>query len=411
MKIVDSLNLFHKAVIFCLLTVSIVTILGFSTGYGATEKQAVLAHIGAQDSLLVVDMNGEIVISKNDTQQLLPASILKLFTSLVAIHYLGPEYRYHTEFFIDKNSNLKIKGFGDPLLISEIVRDISRLLTALLGQTAIINDLVVDDTYFIQPLTIPGVSSSLQPYDAPNGALCVNFNTVFFKSSHSGYTSAEPQTPLLGFAEKIIHKRKLKTGRIVLSHVEKENTIYAGKLFEYFLKQAGVQIRGKVTPGKVNYTHDRLIFRYTSRFSLTEIISKMLEHSNNFTTNQLLITAGTKAFGPPGNLEKGVEAAMAYASRELAIADMTIVEGSGIARQNRVSARQMMRVLEAFEPNFVLLRQQGRDFYKTGTLHGINTRAGYITSKNGGRYRYVVMLNTPGKSTKPIMRQLLRVLE
>ena len=411
MKIVDSLNLFHKAVIFCLLTVSIVTILGFSTGYGATEKQAVLALIGAQDSLLVVDTNGEIVISKNHTQQLLPASILKLFTSLVAIHYLGPEYRYHTEFFIDKNSNLKIKGFGDPLLISEIVRDISRLLTALLGQTAIINDLVVDDTYFIQPLTIPGVSSSLQPYDAPNGALCVNFNTVFFKSSHSGYTSAEPQTPLLGFAEKIIHKRKLKTGRIVLSHVEKENTIYAGKLFEYFLKQEGVQIRGKVTPGKVNYTHDRLIFRYTSRFSLTEIISKLLEHSNNFTTNQLLITAGTKAFGPPGNLAKGVEAAMAYASRELAIADMTIVEGSGIARQNRVSARQMMRVLEAFEPNFVLLRQQGRDFYKTGTLHGINTRAGYITSKNGGRYRYVVMLNTPGKSTKPIMRQLLKVLE
>jgi len=59
----------------------------------------------------------------------------------------------------------------------------------------------------------------------------------------------------------------------------------------------------------------------------------------------------------------------------------------------------------------VLLRQQGRDFYKTGTLNGINTRAGYITSHNGGRYRYVVMLNTRGKSTKPIMRQLLQFLE
>jgi D-alanyl-D-alanine carboxypeptidase/D-alanyl-D-alanine-endopeptidase (penicillin-binding protein 4) len=411
MMIFDRLNLLFNAILPTFLTVAIIICSGFSIGYGATETEAVLSHIGAQDSLLVVDGNGEIVISKNDTQKLLPASILKLFTSLVAIHYLGPEYRYRTEFYIDNNSNLKVKGYGDPLLISEVVRDISRLLAALLGQTAIINDLVVDDSYFIQPLTIPGVSSSAQPYDAPNGALCVNFNTVFFKSSPSGYISAEPQTPLLAYAKKIIRKRKLKTGRIVLSHEEKENTIYAGKLFEYFLKQEGVQVRGRVTPGRVNYTHDRLIFRYTSRFSLTEIISMLLEYSNNFTVNQLLITAGIEAFGPPGNLKKGVEAAVAYASRELAIADMTIVEGSGIARQNRVSARQMMRVLEAFEPHFVLLRQQGRDFYKTGTLHGIKTRAGYITSQNGGRYRYVVMLNTPGKSTRPVMRQLLRILD
>jgi D-alanyl-D-alanine carboxypeptidase/D-alanyl-D-alanine-endopeptidase (penicillin-binding protein 4) len=336
---------------------------------------------------------------------------LKIFTSLVAIHYLGLDYRYRTEFFIDNDSNLKIKGFGDPLLISEVVNDISQLLAALLGQSAIINDLVVDDSYFIQPLTIPGVSSSSQPYDAPNGALCVNFNTVFFRKSPTGFVSAEPQTPLLPFAENLIHQRKLKSGRIVLSHEENENSIYAGKLFEYFLKQEGVQISGQVRPGRVNFSHDRLIFRYTSRFSLTEIFSKLFEHSNNFTTNQLLITAGIKAFGPPGNLRKGVEAAKAYASKELSISDMIIAEGSGISRKNKVSAREMMRVLEEFEPNFVLLRQKGRDFYKTGTLNGINTRAGFIASNNGGRYRYVVMVNTPGRSTKPIMRQLLKILD
>ena len=63
-----------------------------------------------------------------------------------------------------------------------------------------------------------------------------------------------------------------------------------------------------------------------------------------------------------------------------------------------------------FEPNYVLLRQKGRDFFKTGTLHGINARAGYIASKNGGRYRYVVMINTPGKTTRPIMNQLRKIL-
>ena len=411
MDIFTKLKRLRRVVAISLLGLGVISVVGTSTGFGATRTEVITSLIGANDSLLVVDPDGHTLISKNEAQKLIPASILKIFTSLAAIHYLGPEHRYRTEFFIGNNSDLKIKGFGDPLLISEIVREIARLLAALLGPSTRINDLIVDDSYFNQPLTIPGISLSSQPYDAPNGALCVNFNTVFYKRTQSGYVSAESQTPLLPFAEKKIGTRNLKAGRIVLSHVENENTVYAGKLFEYFLKQEGVQLSGNVKIGKVNYTHDRLIFRYTSRFSLTQIISKLLEHSNNFTTNQLLISAGIEAFGPPGNLAKGVEAAVAYASNELAIDDMTIFEGSGISRQNRVSALEMMRVLEAFEPNFVLLRQLGRDFYKTGTLHGISTRAGYITSQNGGRYRYVVMINTRGKSTQPIMRQLLQLLE
>jgi D-alanyl-D-alanine carboxypeptidase/D-alanyl-D-alanine-endopeptidase (penicillin-binding protein 4) len=71
----------------------------------------------------------------------------------------------------------------------------------------------------------------------------------------------------------------------------------------------------------------------------------------------------------------------------------------------------MLRVLAKFEPHRRLMRRQGREYYKTGTLHGINTRAGYIASGNGGSYRYVVMINTPGKSTKPVMRKLLKFLE
>jgi D-alanyl-D-alanine carboxypeptidase/D-alanyl-D-alanine-endopeptidase (penicillin-binding protein 4) len=411
MDIVAKLGLLRRIITIFVLLFGVVPSVGAAAGFGATGTEAITALIGAEDSIMVVDPNGSIIISKNDTKKLIPASTLKIFTALVAIHYLGPEHRYRTEFFIDDNSNLKIKGFGDPLLTSEIVQEISRLLAALLGRSTTINDLIVDDSYFNQPLTIPGISSSSQPYDAPNGALCVNFNTVFFKQTESGYISAEPQTPLLPYAEKKISNRELQAGRIVLSHVENENTVYAGKLFEYFLKQEGVPFSGKVKLGKVNQSRDKLIFRYTSRFSLAQIISKMLEHSNNFTTNQLFISAGIKAFSPPGNLEKGVAAALAYASSELEIDDMTIVEGSGISRQNRVSAEQMLRILAAFEPNFLLLRQQGRDFYKTGTLHGISTRAGYIASQNGGRYRYVVMVNTQGKSTRPIMRQLLKFLE
>ncbi len=372
---------------------------------------SITSLIGPQDSLIVSNSKGRTIISKNKNKKLVPASILKLLTSLVAFHYLGPDYRYSTEFYLDRRSNLKIKGFGDPLLISEIINDIAARLSELIGDSTVIKDLVVDDSHFNQPLTIPGISSSSQPYDAPNGALCVNFNTVYFKRTKSGHISAEVQTPLLPYAENKIRTRNLKNGRFILSHLENENTIYAGKLFQYFLKQHGVEFSGAVTPGRVNETEDKLIYRYVSRFSLTQIISKLLEHSNNFTTNQLLISSGLKELGPPGNLGKGVAAALEYTSNVLRIKNLSIVEGSGISRQNRISAHQMLRVLDEFEPHHQLMRKKGREFYKTGTLYGISTRAGYIADVNGGFYRYVVMINTPGKSTKPIMRQLLRILE
>ncbi|NNL77846.1 MAG: D-alanyl-D-alanine carboxypeptidase [Desulfobacterales bacterium] len=404
-------NSIKKAVLGFLLLAWGIPLFGTNACFGASGIEGLKSLIGNNDSLLVADPNGRIIISKNENKKLIPASILKIFTSLCAIHYLGIDYRFQTEFFIGNNSNLKIKGFGDPFLVSEIVNDISRLLAALIGRAMVVNNLIIDDSFFRQPLTIPGISSSSQPYDAPNGALCVNFNTVFFKRTKSGYISAEPQTPLLPYAKKKIEKSKHNSGRIILSHVRDENTLYAGKLFQHFLRRHGVQFSGAVKLGRVKEAGDKLIYRYVSRFELEQLVSKLLEHSNNFTTNQLLIATGAEAYGPPGDLKKGVAAGMDYATDVLQVDDMTIVEGSGISRMNRVSARHMLRVLEKFEPYHRLMRHKGREYYKTGTLNGIKTRAGYVGSENAGLYRYVVMINTPGKSTTSIIQKLLRILE
>ncbi|MBL0717446.1 MAG: D-alanyl-D-alanine carboxypeptidase, partial [Desulfosarcina sp.] len=77
------------------------------------------------DAVLVSDNKGKILLSINADQKLIPASILKLLTALTAFHYLGTDYRFATEFYIDDNMNLKIKGYGDPLLTSQIVQEIS----------------------------------------------------------------------------------------------------------------------------------------------------------------------------------------------------------------------------------------------------------------------------------------------
>ena len=368
--------------------------------------------VGNHDAILVVNPQGRIVFSKNADNQLVPASILKIFTALVALHYLGPEYRFSTEFYRDQDSNLKIKGYGDPLLISEILMEIvNTLILNLETKPTIINDLVLDDSYFKSPVLIPGVTSSLEPYDAPNGSLCVNFNTVNFKRDKNGaYVSGEPQTPLLPFVLSRVTASAMDRGRIILSRQKNEITLYAGHLFLYFLKKQGIESDGSIRVERVKKC-DNMIFRYRSRFSLIQIVSTLLEYSNNFIANQLLIAAGAKSYGPPGTLEKGIRAALAYAKNNLKIHNVTIVEGSGISRSNRISANSLYKILNVFEPYHFLMRRWERSFYKTGTLKGVNTMAGYVENTKGELYCFVVLLNTPGKSTKPIMEILLQNLD
>ena len=246
------------------------------TEYLSAEKLTDINHfIGNQDAILVADPQGRIVFSKNVNIQLIPASTLKIFTALVSLHFLGPDYRFITEFYIDPNFNLKVKGYGDPLLVSETLVNIARDLKSMPGtEFSHINDIVLDDSYFKTPIEIPGVNRSIQPYDAPIGALCVNFNTVKFKRNPNGvYVSAEPQTPLLPFVHKRIDATKLDHGRILLSSQQSENTLYSGHLLHYFLKKEGIPFSGIIKRGRVQKTRDRLIFRYESSFSLMQVIS------------------------------------------------------------------------------------------------------------------------------------------
>ena len=384
-----------------------VTVPAAAAGPGENDLNGVMRLIGKSDAVLVTDNLGRSILSRHADQPLIPASTLKILTSLVAIHHLGLGYRFPTEFYTDGQHNLKIKGFGDPLLVSEEVADIAGELA---GRLERINNIILDDNHFAQPLVIPGVSSSAEPYDAPNGALCVNFNTVNFKRIDGVYTSAEPQTPLLPFALPRVKQSGLDEGRIVLSHKNNECTLYAGNLFAHFLQRHDRPPAGKILLGRVDEQNDRLVYRHHSRFTLEDIISRLLEHSNNFTTNQILIAAGIDAFGEPGTLSKGVETATAYARGVLQIEDFRLSEGSGISRDNRITARGLDRVLEGFEPYRYLMHRQGRSHYKTGTLYGISTRAGYISSEDGGYYRFAVLINSRGKSTERVMRKLLKAL-
>ncbi len=369
-------------------------------------------HIGPRESMLIADSNRRVLFSKNEQQQLIPASILKVLTALAALHYLGPDFRFQTEFYLDENSNLKVKGYGDPLLISEVITEISvQLAHALRDHSKRLSHIILDDSHFASPLTVPGIGASAQPYNAPNGALCANFNTVNFSHRKGKIVSAEPQTPLLPSVMGSIRASGLSNGRISLSSANDAKTRYVGDLLQYFLERNGVIAQATVRLGRVNDTTDTLIWRHNSSFSLQDILALMLEHSNNFIANQILITMGVHVYGAPGTVRKGVSAVEAFAHDVLGIRDVEIAEGSGVSRSNRITAEAMLRVLDAFQPHHKLMRQKGRLFYKTGSLSGVRTRAGYIATSATDLYPFVVMINKPGKSPERIVRMLAQALK
>jgi D-alanyl-D-alanine carboxypeptidase/D-alanyl-D-alanine-endopeptidase (penicillin-binding protein 4) len=103
-------------------------------------------------------------------------------------------------------------------------------------------------------------------------------------------------------------------------------------------------------------------------------------------------------------------AASTYAREVLKTDALSFAEGSGISRRNELTAYVMLKVLNEFETYHHLLRQEGEEFFKTGTLDGIRTRAGYIMGGKGERYRFVVMMNTQGKTTDAVMKLIRRIV-
>ena len=140
------------------------------------------------------------------------------------------------------------------------------------------------------------------------------------------------------------------------------------------------------------------------------IVSDLMAFSNNFIANQLLLAMGAQVHGGPATLAKGLSVLNDYCTSRLGIASIKLAEASGISRRNRISAKSMIKALDQFHPHRYLLRNEGAQWYKTGTLNGIHTRAGYLRSKEGINYRFVIMLNTAGKRTEPIVRILEEAL-
>jgi len=314
---------------------------------------------------------------------------------MIARDLLGETFRFSTGFYTNEHADLAIKGFGDPFLVSDEIRIIAKHLKNS-GVTRI-NRIMFDYSCFTDDLSIPGLSKISNPYDAINGALVVNFNTIHVKKEASGnVVSAEAETPLTPLAiTKADGISRGKTERINLSARKADCNRYVGELFAAIFRQQGIMIShdliGEVT---VDASWQQRYLHRNSR-ALDEVLHGLLQYSNNFIANQLFLTT-------PQASDSATEATMQKSRRlfENCIRtqlntdadELIMVEGSGISRGNLVTGNVMISILGRFKSHAGLLTPKDGYPVKSGTLTGVYNYAGYIKT-TGGLRSFVIMLN------------------
>src|SRR3954468_9377011 len=163
---------------------------------GAREKLAALAPSGL---VLVMDEKGSELVAQNADKPFVPASVAKIATAWLALEVLGPDYRFETRFYLDRDQVLYIRGGGDPFLISEELAQLASALVAAIGKQPL-RGIVLDASYYPSEIRIPGIEDTDEAYDALNSALAVNFNTIHAIRKGNTVQSAEKQTPITPLA-------------------------------------------------------------------------------------------------------------------------------------------------------------------------------------------------------------------
>ena len=356
-----------------------------------------IRRLAGCSAVQLTNSSGTIIFEHNSNRKLIPASILKIATAMISLYELKPDFRFSTIFSLTEDNELIIEGRGDPLLISEEIDRICEII-AQKGLESI-NGIIVDTSFFEPHITLDGTSHSLNPYDAFNGATCVNFNTVFVNVSKNGtVTSAESQTPITPIA-KDLGRQNGNTGKIRLNLFKSPETcfIYTGQLFKAFLEKHGIKVKGEVQYSNKPIS-GRLIYKHFSRFTLTDVIQKMMKYSNNYIANQIWLTLGAYLYNPPADIHKSRDASQSL-FKKLKLNALHMEEGSGLSRRTKITAAEFINILSQFKPYNHLLKNDGRVFAKTGTLDGVSTLAGYIKI-NGKLMPFVIILNGSNANSK-----------
>ncbi|MDE7438156.1 MAG: D-alanyl-D-alanine carboxypeptidase [Muribaculaceae bacterium] len=361
---------------------------------------------GGQSAFIVLDLNsGEVIASHNPAEPLVPASIMKSVTTAALLSHLDEDYRYETKIYTEGpvregvlEGNLLVVGSGDPSLNSkyvdnnsDICQEIANALRAA-GISQIKGKIVVDEEIW----SGPSVPQSWMSGDLPH---------AYGTGSHG-----------LNFEDNASGSRSVANPAAV---------------FSTRLKSVLTRYGISVTNESLRQGDSKLLFTHTS-VPLDEIMRSCMMRSDNQYAEALLRTYGVVVNGK-GNTEKSARHEMEYWRKQKApMSGVNIIDGSGLSRQNRVTANFMAHVLASKASNpyyasfFPLAGQEGTlksflagtplDGYvamKTGSMRGIQCYAGYKLDDNYVPTHVIVVIMNEigdrGRAREAVKKALLQL--
>ena len=401
-----------------------------------------------------------------------PASTMKLLTTLSGLDNLGPQYRWRTNVYTDGvirqgtlKGNLYLQGTGDPKLVPEELAKMMKELQAL-GIQKIDGNLFFDRTAYAPSVmehnTIDG--ESLRAYNVPPDPLLYAFRTLSFQLGKSrtadfidiSYTPALSQLKVVNQMQLVDRSCDNWKSNIRfnldpegVSNTDQPLTAQFSGAFpsackgvnfnivaldaNTFLTQGfaaawelagGSWVQPPVGKDGVVPLAARLILQFEG-IKLADDVVDINKYSNNVMARQVLLTLALEKIGKPATTANGDLVIQSWLKQNgLNFKDLVIENGSGLSRNEAISAEQMNQLLltgrnlpvaDVFYNSlpiagtdgtmrnrlmsqlrkFLHLKKKPEARIKTGSLADVRAISGYVLSKSGKMYAVTSFINHP----------------
>lgn len=455
------------------------------------ELDRILGEPGMENALwgvAVYDLTRDReVYAHNESINQVPASNTKLYTTASALHLLGSSFRYHTDLYAVGtvkdgvlHGALVVRGSGDPVLGPRfsgdptlVFRQWADSLTAA-GIRVIDGDIIGDDDVFDDEFLGYGWSWDDEPfwYSAEISGLSYHDNTVDF--SARGTTAGAPaditwepaSTTYMQVLNATVttdsgrvHEswnrgrsdNRLRIGSSIPEGATDTESISVSNPTLYFvhvlretLLSSGIAVLG--VPRDIDdlsirpdYVDPRVSHVATHESeTLADIVQVLNKRSQNLYAEQVLRTIGAQ-IGPGASASRSWRAARPMmAAAGIDTLSIQLVDGSGLSRQNLVSARSTLALLrfmwnhpdtatrDAFlfslpiggidgtlSSRFGDGHAKGNVRAKTGTVSNASALSGYVRTDGGSTFAFSIMVNhytVPTPRVREIQDRLVETL-
>jgi D-alanyl-D-alanine carboxypeptidase/D-alanyl-D-alanine-endopeptidase (penicillin-binding protein 4) len=396
-------------------------------------------------SVVVRDLGtGQTLAAIHPDRQMIPASNMKLITTAAALDLLGKDFRFHTRLKRlppadgENAPRLLIQGdgdpaFGDPVLLQRYGHSVDALLSQWVKAVRKTNEtrfsaMLIDDRVFDRDFVHDDWPRDqlIHHYCAQVAGINFHENVLHVmprpakRSGQAPTIDLYPEVPWMETSNRavtgreghFVKDRRLGTNQLrftgAVRHKPSEPykltfhdppRVFA-KVLEHRLSEAGIDA-GTVRrpPEQAELTGGRTLAVATTTLKL--VLQRTNQQSENMFAEALLKRMGRRFTGRPGSWQTGQAAVTHFLRRLLGPASrsVTVADGSGMSRANRVTAGLVVQLLAKMharpelgpiyrrslakggEPGTLddrLADLTGQVHAKSGYLNGVSALSGYL---------------------------------